>query len=91
LNIGRLQNKKKTVIYGLSFGLGFGSSFTPLLVIAASSTGFADFNSLALITFGSLGFIFFHAATAAFIGYGVYVGKMFNYLLVAIALQIPLT
>ena len=89
LNIGRLHNEKKTLIYGLSFGLGFGSSFTPLLIIAASGTGFADFNSLALITFGSIGFIFFHAATATFIGYGIYIGKVFNFLLIAIALQLP--
>ena len=33
LNIRRLQLKKETVIYGLSLGLGFGSSFTPFLII----------------------------------------------------------
>ena len=36
LNIGRLQYKKETTIYGLTLGLGFGSSFTPFLVIIGS-------------------------------------------------------
>ncbi len=39
LNIGRLHLKKETTIYGLSLGLGFGSSFTPFLVVVGSLSG----------------------------------------------------
>lgn len=89
LNIGRLQNKKETTIYGLSLGLGFGSSFTPFLIIAGSMSGQSDFTFLSLVTFGSLGFILFHAASGAYIGFGVYSGKMMKYLLIVILLQLP--
>jgi len=89
LNIGRLQNKKETTIYGLTLGLGFGSSFTPFLVIAGSISGQSDITFLTLVAFGSLGFILFHAAAGAIIGYGVTSGKMIKYLLIAIVLQIP--
>ena len=89
LNIRRLQLKKETTIYGLSLGLGFGSSFTPFLVISGSMTGQSDLLFLGLVTFGSLGFILFHAACGAYIGYGIFVGKMTKYLFVAILLQIP--
>ena len=88
LNIGRLHGKKETVIYGLSLGLGFGSSFTPFLVIAGSMES-TDLSFISLIAFGSLGFIFFHAATSAYIGYGVYKNKLMKYLLIAILFQIP--
>jgi len=89
LNIRRLQLKKETTIYGLSLGLGFGSSFTPFLVISGSMTGQSNLLFLGLVAFGSLGFILFHAACGAYIGYGIFVGKMTKYLFVAILLQIP--
>jgi hypothetical protein len=89
LNIGRLQGKKETTIYGLSLGLGFGSSFTPFLIIAGSSVGLSDIYYMSLIVVGSLGFISFHAATGAYIGYGIYSRKMTKYLLIAILLQLP--
>jgi len=89
LNIGRLQYKKETTIYGLSLGLGFGSSFTPFLVIAGSLSGQSSASFLTLVAFGSFGFILFHAATGALIGYGIFSGKMTKYLFIAIILQIP--
>ena len=94
LNMGRLQRKKETIIYGLSLGLGFGTVFTPFLIIQAAAAfegeGLIVTNShLALITIGSIGVIIFHGATGAIIGYGVYKGNLIKYLLLAIILQIP--
>jgi hypothetical protein len=89
LNLGRLQHKKETTIYGLSLGLGFGSSFTPFLIIAGSISGQSSLTFLSLVTLGSLGFILFHAASGAYIGFGIYSGKMTRYLLIAIMLQLP--
>jgi hypothetical protein len=89
LNIGRFQYKKETTIYGLSLGLGFGSSFTPFLIIAGSLYGQSDFTFLSLVTLGSLGFILFHAASSSYIGFGIYCGKLTRYLLTAIIFQLP--
>ena len=89
LNIGRLQYKKETTIYGLTLGLGFGSSFTPFLVIVGSLSGQSSTIFLTLVAFGSLGFILFHAASGAIIGYGIFSGKMTKFLFIAIFLQIP--
>ena len=88
LNLKRLQAKKETVIYGLSLGLGFGSSFTLFLVILGYEKS-SDLSFVSLLTVGSLGFILFNAATSAYIGYGIYVKKLMKYLLIAILLQIP--
>ena len=88
LNLGRFHGKQETPIYGLSLGLGFGSSFTPFLIIAASTVS-NDLSFIAIVGFGSLGFILFHAATTAYIGYGIYTYKLTKYLLLAILLQIP--
>jgi hypothetical protein len=88
LNIGRFQVKKETTIYGLSLGLGFGSSFTPFLVIAGSQIS-NDLTFISLVAFGSIGFILFHSATSAYIGYGIYTGKMIKYLIIAVILQLP--
>jgi len=90
LNIGRLQRKRETTIYGFSLGLGFGSVFTPFLIIAAYVNGVSSTNLMALIAFGSIGIILFHGATGAYIGYGIYIGKMFKFLLFSIIIQIPL-
>jgi len=89
LNIGRFQEKKETPIYGLSLGLGFGSSFTPFLLISVSSLLTQDINVLSLIAIGSFGIILFHGATGAFIGFGVYMGNITRYLITAVILQIP--
>ena len=89
LNVGRLQLKKETTIYGLSLGLGFGSVFTPFLVIAASASIQGDVYAASLTAIGSLGIILFHGATGAYIGYGIYTGKMLKYLLTAIIIQLP--
>ena len=89
LNIGRLQLKKETTIYGFSIGLGFGTVFTPfLLIAAAASTDLTDLN-LILIFIGSVGIILFQGATGAYIGYGIYQGKLMKYLFISIIIQIP--
>jgi hypothetical protein len=89
LNIGRLQLKKETTIYGLSLGLGFGSAFTPFLIIAGSMSEQSSLTFLSLIAFGSIGFILFHSASGAYIGYGIFRGKMTKYLFITIILQLP--
>ena len=89
LNLGRLQEKTGTPIYGLSLGLGFGSSFTPFLIIAVSSSFTSDVYVLSLIAIGSLGIILFHGATGAYIGYGVLSGRLTKYLLTAVIIQLP--
>jgi len=89
LNFSRTHNKGETTIYGLSLGLGFGSSFTPFLIIAVSSLITSDVYVLSLIAIGSFGIILFHGATASYIGYGIYVGKLTKHLLISIILQLP--
>ena len=89
LNLRRLQGKKETVIYGLSLGLGFGSSFTPFLVILGSLSYENNLSFVSIVAFGSIGFILFHAATSTYIGYGVYKNKLMKCLLVAIVAQLP--
>lgn len=89
LNIGRLRGKRETAIYGMSLGLGFGSSFTPILIIAVSKLITNDVYVLSLITIGSIGIILFHGATGAYIGYGIYIREMTKHLLIAVILQLP--
>jgi len=89
LNLGRLHEKKETTIYGLSLGLGFGSSFTPFLIIAVSSLITSDVYVLSAIAIGSFGIILFHGATAAYIGYGIYIGRLAKHLLAAVIIQLP--
>ena len=89
LNIPRLQYKKETTIYGLSLGLGFGSSFTPFLIIANSQSPNVTLTELSIIIVGSIGFILFNAASGAYIGFGIFSGKMTRYLMIAILVQIP--
>ena len=90
LNIGRFQKNRETPIYGLSLGLGFGSSFTPFMIIAISSIGVRDNNVLLTIGAGSIGIILFHGATGSYIGYGVYLRKLMKHLVIAILLELPL-
>jgi hypothetical protein len=89
LNIGRFQKKKETTIYGLVLGLGFGASFTPFLVLAGSITNEPTLDFYGIILIGTIGFTLFHAATAAYIGYGIYIGRLTKYLFVAIIIQLP--
>jgi hypothetical protein len=90
LNLGRFQFKKETTIYGLSLGLGFGSAFTPFLIISLSNiSNETNLYYLALVVLGSIGFILFHGASGAFIGYGIFSGKMSKFLFITILLQIP--
>ena len=89
LNLGRLQLKKETTIFGFSIGLGFGTVFTPFLLIAAAAATQIDNRSIILITAGSVGIVLFHGATGAYIGYGIYQGKLMRYLFTAIIIQIP--
>ncbi len=89
LNISRLQLKKETTVYGLSIGLGFGTVFTPFLLIAAAASTQIDDINIILITAGSVGVILFHGATGAYIGYGIYQGKLMKYLFIAVLIQLP--
>lgn len=89
LNIGRFQRKKETTIYGLTLGLGFGASFTPFLILAGSITEEPNLALYGLILIGTIGFTLFHASTAAYIGYGIYIGRLTKYLLIAIIIQLP--
>ena len=91
LNIGRFQKKKETTIYGLSLGLGFGSSFTPFMIIAVSSLISNDIYVLSIIALGSLGIIFFHGATGAYIGFGVYSGSLVKKLISSVLIELPLS
>jgi len=90
LNIGRFQKKKETTIYGLSLGLGFGSSFTPFMIIAVSSLISNDVYVLSIIALGSLGIIFFQGATGAYIGFGVYSGSLVKKLISSVLIELPL-
>jgi len=90
LNIGRLQEKRATVVYGLSLGLGFGSIFVPLSIIMANIQPF-DFYLFISVIIGSIGIIMFHGATGIFIGYGVYLGKLLKYFIITILVHLPLT
>ncbi len=89
LNIGRFQRKKETTIYGLTLGLGFGASFTPFLILAGSIAEEPTLSLYGLILVGTIGFTLFHASTAAYIGYGIYIGRLTKYLITAIILQLP--
>lgn len=89
LNIGRFQENNETPIYGLSLGLGFGSSFTPFMIIALSSLAINNVYVLLTVGIGSFGIILFHGATGSFIGYGVFQRKLMKHLLIAILLELP--
>jgi len=89
LNTRSLQGKKETTIYGLTLGLGFGSSFVPYLIIVGSVVGSTDISYLALISIGSMGYILFHAASGLLIGYGISINNLIKYLGFAIIIQIP--
>jgi len=91
LNVGRLQKKKETVIYGLSLGLGFGAIFTPVSIIISNLQIGDDPILFALAIVGSFGMIMFHGATGVLIGYGVYIGKLAKYLIFSILLYLPIT
>ncbi|MCJ7571008.1 MAG: protease PrsW [Candidatus Thermoplasmatota archaeon] len=89
LNLRRFQTKSETPIYGLSLGLGFGSSFTPFMIIATAAISTNNIYILTFITIGSVGIILFHGATGAYIGFGVFQGKLTRFLITSILLQLP--
>ena len=89
LNLRRFQTKSETPIYGLSLGLGFGSSFTPFMIIATAAISTNNIYILTFITIGSVGIILFHGATGAYIGFGVFQGKLTRFLIISILLQLP--
>jgi hypothetical protein len=90
LNIRRLHEKGETIIYGLSLGLGFGSIFTPVSMIAADFQ-IGETILIASVILGSFGIILFHGATGVFIGYGIYAGKLSKYFIFAVLLHVPVT
>jgi len=91
LNMHRFQQKKETVIYGLSLGLGFGSIFTPFSMITSNFQVEDSLFLISLVVLGSFSIILLHGATGIYIGYGVYTSKLPKYLLLAILLHLPIT
>jgi hypothetical protein len=87
LNLRRLQEKKETVIYGLTLGLGFGSVATSASIIRGTFQA-GDYLTLGLVIGGSCGIIMLQGATGALIGYGVFRRKLSIYLTFAVILQI---
>jgi RsiW-degrading membrane proteinase PrsW (M82 family) len=87
LNIGRLQEKRETVIYGLTLGLGFGSVTTSASIMRGTISA-GDYLSLGLVIFGSFGIIMLQGATGVLIGYGVYKKELTKWVITAILLQI---
>jgi hypothetical protein len=90
LNLRRFHNQTGTVIYGLSLGLGYGSVFTPFLLVAHAASNQSYAYSLIWVAIGSFGFILFHGAVGTIIGYGIFIKKLMRYLIYVIILQIPL-
>jgi len=91
LNIGRLQEKKETVLYGLSLGLGFGSIFTPFSMLTVQlQTGESIYLIISAVI-GSVGIILLHGATGICLGYGIHTGKLSKYFIFAILLHLPVT
>ena len=87
LNIGRLQEKRETVIYGLTLGLGFGSVAT-LASIIRGPLAAVNYFELGLTVFGSLGFIMMHGATGVLIGFGAYKRELTRWVMIAIIFEI---
>jgi RsiW-degrading membrane proteinase PrsW (M82 family) len=87
LNIGRLQEKRETVIYGLTLGLGFGAVTTSASIIRGTISA-GDYLSLGLVVFGSFGIIMLQGATGVLIGFGVYKKELMKWVIFAIILQI---
>ncbi|MFO8078163.1 MAG: protease PrsW [Thermoplasmatota archaeon] len=78
LNLRRSQAKQATVMYGLGFGLGFGSIYPPAFLILFSQAEISNFILISTLL-GSLGLLLIHGATGALIGYGIYQGKLLNF------------
>lgn len=78
LNLRRSQAKQATVMYGLGFGLGFGSIYPPAFLILFSQAEMSNFILVSTLL-GSLGLLLIHGATGALIGYGIYQGKLLNF------------
>ncbi len=87
LNIGRLQEKRETPLYGLSLGLGFGCAFTPMIILAVDRLITTDAVVQGILVVGTYGIIVFHGATGVLIGYGIYLGKLWKYLIPAILFE----
>ncbi len=91
VNLRRFQGKHEAVIYGLTLGLGFGAIFVPFSMIVTSSFDTSNSYTVILGFIGSLGYIFLHGATGVFIGYGIYIEKLFKYYIYALIVHIPLS
>jgi hypothetical protein len=78
LNLRRFQAKQATVMYGLGFGLGFGSIYPPAFLILFSQAEMSNFILISTLI-GSIGLLFIHGATGALIGYGIYQAKLLNF------------
>jgi RsiW-degrading membrane proteinase PrsW (M82 family) len=87
LNIGRLQEKRETVIYGLTLGLGFGAVSTSASIMMGTISA-GDYLTLGLVIFGSFGIIMLQGATGVLIGFGVYKKELTKWVILAIIIQI---
>ncbi len=87
LNLRRFQAKQATVMYGLGFGLGFGSIYPPTFLILFSQAEMSNFILISTLI-GSLGLLLIHGATAALIGYGIYQGKLLNFYVYSVLMLI---
>jgi hypothetical protein len=87
LNIGRLQEKPETVIYGLTLGLGMGAVATSASILRGTLQA-GDYLGLGLVVLGSCGIIMLQGGTGVLIGFGVYKGKLTHYVTLAVVLHI---
>jgi RsiW-degrading membrane proteinase PrsW (M82 family) len=87
LNIGRLQEKRETVIYGLTLGLGFGAVSTSASIMMGTISA-GDYLTLGLVIFGSFGIIMLQGATGVLIGFGVYKKELTKWVILAVIIQI---
>ena len=83
LNLRRFQQRKETIIYGLSLGLGFGSIFPPASLLLLSSEINSSVTLLQILS-GSIGLVFLHGITGALLGYGIYQGKLSRFYLYSV-------
>jgi hypothetical protein len=87
LNLRRFQNRKETIIYGLSLGLGFGSIYPPASLLLLSSE-ITSYVSLLQILLGSIGLVFLHGITGALLGFGIYQGKLSRFYMYSVLILI---
>lgn len=87
LNLPKFHGKQETVLYGLVFGLGFGSIYPPVSLLLIGAEQVTSFEVISILI-GSIGLILLHGATGAMIGHGVYIHKLFQMFLISVIILI---